>query len=323
MVATMTTATPVLKERLRSQTAIVWLLLLAAIPLSRLASENFPSWSLVDGTLVLSLFLVLVAFGQGLVILTGGIDLSLATVVTLGAYLTGRLVADGMSLPVAVLLTLAACAVVGVVNGLLVGLAGFPAFIVTLATGSIVAALLLGVSRGAPAQQSPQQLASWFGDSSILGISTPIWMLLAVCALAWGIQHRSVLGRRAFAVGGSPTAAKLSGVPVISTYVMTYAVAAIAYGLAGIALLGYSSGADLSIGNSWLLPSITAVVIGGSSIKGGAGSFIGTVGGAILITLLGTDISAAGLAEGWKQVLYGLIIVAALVGNRTFQSSRR
>ncbi|WP_308195919.1 ABC transporter permease subunit [Gordonia metallireducens] len=114
-----------------------------------------------------------------------------------------------------------------------------------------------------------------------------------------------MLGRRAFAVGGSPTAAKLSGIPVISTYVMTYAVAAIAYGLAGIALLGYSSGADLSIGNSWLLPSITAVVVGGSSIRGGAGAFIGTVGGAILITLLGTDISAAGLAEGWKQVLYG------------------
>ncbi|WP_461416814.1 ABC transporter permease [Gordonia sp. GN26] len=323
MVATIANAGSPVKERLRSQTAIVWVLLLAAIPLSRLASENFPSWSLVDGTLVLSLFLVLVAFGQGLVILTGGIDLSLATIVTLGAYLTGRLASDGMPLPLAILLTLLGCAVVGVVNGLLVGKAGFPAFIVTLATGSIVAALLLGVSRGAPAQQSPSQLSSWFGNSSILGISTPIWMLLVVCLLGWAIQHRSVLGRRAFAVGGSPTAAKLSGIPVISTYVMTYAVAAIAYGLAGIALLGYSSGADLSIGNNWLLPSITAVVVGGSSIRGGAGAFIGTVGGAILITLLGTDISAAGLAEGWKQVLYGLIIIAALLGNRVFQSGRR
>jgi ribose transport system permease protein len=308
-------------QALSSQTTIVWALVLVGIPLSRLASPNFPSWSLVEGTLVLSLFLVLAAFGQGLVILIGGIDLSLAAVVTMGAYLTGRLASDGLPTLAAVAVALVACALVGCVNGLLVGLAGFPPFIVTLATGSIVSALLLGASRGAPAQQSPEGLADLFGRrSDLLGVATPVWILVGVCVLGWVVQHRTRMGRRAFAVGGSPAAANISGVPVTRSYAITYAAAGLAYGLAGIALLGYSSGADLSLGGSWLLPSITAVVVGGSSIRGGTGAFLGTVGGAVLITLLSTDISAAGFAEGWKQVLYGVIIVAALLGNRAFRT---
>ncbi|GAA3691704.1 hypothetical protein GCM10023081_31490 [Arthrobacter ginkgonis] len=306
-----------------NQVTIVWLITLVCLPLSRLVSPNFPSVAQVSSVLILSLFLVTVAFGQGLVILTGGIDLSVVSVVGLGAFATGFLANAGLPVAAAVAIALGACAVVGVINGLFVAYAGFPPFIVTLASGTILASVLLVVSRGAPAQRSPAVLADLFsGRISVAGIPTPIIMLVLVVLLGWLIQNRTRLGRQAYCVGNSVRATQIAGLSVSATLIAVYAVAAAFYGLAGIMLLGYSSGADLNIGASWLLPSITAVVVGGSSIRGGAGSFMGTVGGAVLLTLLGICIAAAGIPEGFKQVLYGVIILIALLGGRFTQRVR-
>ncbi|MER7795969.1 ABC transporter permease [Microbacterium sp. NPDC096154] len=296
---------------------IVWLLLIALIPLSRIVSPNFPSLGMLQSTLILGLFLIVVAFGQGMVILTGGLDLSLPQAVALGAFLAGFLSNRGWPVVVAVLVALAATAAVGVVNGLLVAYAKFPPFIVTLATGTMLGSILLGVSRGTPAQPSPAVIADLFsGRHALLGIPTPIWALAVFVVVAYLIQMRSTIGRRAFAVGNSEKASRVAGVRVAPTLVTAYMIAGVAYGLAGVMLLGYSSGADLNIGQQWLLPSITAVVIGGSAIRGGAGSFVGTIGGALLITVINIDISAAGFSEGVKQVLYGVIILLALIAGR-------
>ena len=302
---------------------IVWILFLLMIPLSRIVSPNFPSFGQLESTLILSLFLIVVAFGQGFVILTGGFDLSLPQVVALGAFLTGFLANRGVPVILAVILAVAGGALVGVVNGLLVAFAKFPPFIVTLASGTILGSILLGVSRGTPAQSAPGVIADLFsGKHQFLGIATPIWALILFVVIAYLIQMRSTIGRRAFAVGNSEPASRVAGVPVARTQILAYTIAGISYALAGIMLLGYSSGADLNIGAAWLLPSITAVVIGGSAIRGGAGSFVGTVGGALLLTILNIDISAAGLSEGVKQVLYGIIILVALVSARSNSMSR-
>lgn len=308
---------------LANPTAIVWLIALVCLPLSRIVSPNFPSISQVNSVLILSLFLVTVAFGQGLVILTGGIDLSVASVVGLGAFATGVLSNAGVPVLAAVAIAVALCAAVGVVNGLFVAYAGFPPFIVTLASGTILASVLLGVSRGAPAQRSPAVLADIFsGRIAVAGIPTPVIALVLVVLLGLLIQNRTRLGRQAYCVGNSVRATQIAGLSVTGTLIAVYVVAAAFYGLAGVMLLGYSSGADLNIGAGWLLPSITAVVVGGSSIRGGAGSFLGTVGGAVLLTLLGICISAAGIPEGFKQVLYGAIILIALIGGRFTQRVR-
>ncbi|GAC67402.1 ABC transporter permease [Gordonia soli] len=314
-------ATPAWRSRLadlvRSQSFVVWVLLIVGFPLSRLASESFPSTSLLVNVLILGLFLSVVAFGQGLVVLTGGIDLSVASQVALGAFATGSLASSGVPVVVAVLLALVFCAVVGAVNGILVTRMGFPPFIVTLAVGTILASILLGVAQGAPAQASPQVLADLMDRSTtLLGVPVAIWIFVVVAALCLFIQHRTTLGMRAYALGNSVAAARNSRLDVHRATTSVYSVAGIAYGLAGVMLLGYSSGADLNVGESWLLPSIAAVVVGGSSIRGGSGSYGGTLAGALLLTLIGIDISATGLAEGWKQVVYGLVIVIALVGAR-------
>ncbi|MDH6196672.1 ribose transport system permease protein [Mycobacterium frederiksbergense] len=307
----------------RNQAVLVWMLLLISFPLSRLASESFPSTSLVVNVLILGLFLAVVAFGQGLVILTGGIDLSVASQVALGAYITGALSAGGFPVVVAILAALLACAVVGAANGLMVSRLGFPAFIVTLAVGTILASVLLGMARGAPAQRSPDVLATLFRqETTFLAVPVAIWMFVAVALVGLLIQHRTTLGVRAYALGNSVPAARNARVDVQRATVGVYSVAGAAYGLAGVMLLGYASGADLNVGEPWLLPSIAAVVVGGAAIRGGTGSYGGTLAGALLLTLLGIDISATGLPEGYKQILYGAVIVLALIGAR-FATRRR
>jgi ribose transport system permease protein len=305
------------RDWLRNQALIVWILLLLCIPLSRLASDSFPSVSLVVNTVLLGLFLAVIAFGQGLVVLTGGIDLSVASSVALGAFLTGSLWAAGVPTVIAVVIAVAACTAVGAVNGLVISRLGFPPFIVTLAIGTILASVLLGVARGAPAQRSPDGLAVLFRqETTVIGLPVAVWLFLVVAALGLFVQHKTTLGLRAYAVGNSVAAARNARVDVARVTVAVYAVAGVAYGLAGVMLLGYSSGADLNVGEPWLLPSIAAVVVGGASIRGGSGSYSGTLAGALLLTLLGIDISATGLAEGYKQIVYGAVILIALLGSR-------
>lgn len=308
---------------LKTPTAVVWLVMLLCFPLSRFFSDNFPSMGLARSVLLLGLFLAVIAFGQGIVILTGGVDLSIPATVALAAYVTGFLANDRLPTLVAILLALALAACVGVVNGLVVARINLPPFIVTLAVGTIMASLLLGVGRGAPAQPSPDSLARVFGGSQeILGVPTPVWVLILVILVGVFIQSGTVFGRHVYAVGNSPKASEITGIPLARTLVLAYGVAAVSYGLGGVMLLGYGSGADLNIGNPWLLPSIAAVVVGGSSIKGGSGSYLGTVGAVLLLTLIEIDIRAASIPEGFRQALYGLIIILALIGGRISTRAR-
>jgi ribose transport system permease protein len=305
------------RDWMRNQAFIVWVLLLLCLPLSRLASESFPSVSLVVNVMSLGLFLAVIAFGQGLVVLTGGIDLSVASSVALGAYLTGWLWTAGIPAVFAAIIAVVACTAVGAINGLIINQLGFPAFIVTLAVGTILASALLGVARGAPAQRSPEALAALFRqETTVVGIPAAIWLFLVVAALGLFIQHKTTLGLRAYALGNSVAAARNARVDVGRVTVSVYGIAGAAYGLAGVMLLGYSSGADLNVGEPWLLPSIAAVVVGGAAIRGGSGTYGGTLAGALLLTLLGIDISATGLAEGYKQIVYGAVILIALLGSR-------
>lgn len=305
------------KTTVSTQLIVVWLVAAAMIPLSRLFNASLPSWRMFTSVVPLVLFLMLIAFGQGMVILSGGFDLSVAAIVTLGAYGTALLSGLGIPWPAACVIALALCSCIGLINGVLVAKAHFLPFVVTLATGSIFAAAMLGMSKGRPGQQSPEQLIGLFSrNASILGIPVSFYLLVVIAVICCFIQRQSVLGRRTSAVGSSPRAALLAGLPVDATYIEVYTLAGFVYGLAGILLLGYSGSTDLTIGDPWQMQSIAAVAIGGASMSGGFGLFGPTIGACFLLQLLSTDIAAAGLAEGWKQVLYGVIIACALLISR-------
>ena len=297
-----------------NQSIIVWLLVAASFPASRLISPNFPSWEQFNSVIALGLFLTVIAFGQGLVILTGGIDLSVPAVVSLGAFSTGYFASDGIPTIFAVLLGVTVASLVGLLNGVVIARTTFPPFIVTLAISGMATALLLGFSKGAAGQASPPELTEIFiRSNNVLGIPITVIAFVIVVILGFCIQSRTRFGRSLYAIGNSVPAARIAGLRVRVNTVFAYWIAAASYGLAGVLLLGYGSGSDLNIGASWLLPSIAAVVVGGSLISGGYGNFLGTAGAALFLTILSIDISAAGFSEGLKQVLYGAVIFLALL----------
>lgn len=299
------------------QGALVWALLLILIPASRLFSSNFPSFALLDSTITLGLFLAVVAFGQALVILSGGIDLSVPAAISLSAFFTGFFATAGLPTALAIILALLIASTVGLVNGLIVSQTTFPPFITTLAVGTVATSLLLGFSRGQPGQNSPPELVSLFnGDLRFFGVSPALVLLVVTLAVGFVVQSRTTFGRSVYAIGNSVRAARIAGIATKRTTLLVYWGASIAYGLAGLLLLGYGSGSDLNIGNSWLLPSIAVVVVGGSSISGGTGSYSGTVAAALVITMLSIEISAAGFPEGVKQILYGSVVLLALLLSR-------
>jgi ribose transport system permease protein len=280
---------------------------------SRLISPALGSWNQVLTILTLASFLIVVAYGQGLVILVGGLDLSVPALVTLGGVLTASWVGVGSSdgwylLPLILLI----CGLVGICNGIGVVWLKIPPFIMTMASSIILASAVLGYTRGTPRGGSPEVLTDLM-RANFFGLRAVIWFMVLFILIAWLVQARSAFGRHLNAVGSNPEAARIAGVPVQRTIVSVYAISAMCGGFAGMMLVGYANGATLRMGDSYLLPSIAAVVIGGSSILGGRGSFLGTVGGAILLTTLGMVISALGIDHGWRRVIEGGIIVLALV----------
>lgn len=300
-----------------SQVTLVYLIVLALIPLSRLISPAFPSTDQVENILVLGSFLAIVAFGQGLVILTGGIDLSVASTVTASAVfmssVTGMIGGNAL---IGMILTLGIAVLIGLFNGVGVAYLGIPPFIMTLASGVMVMSILLELTGGAPSGASPPILRELFGAGRIGGIPITIFFFAAFVFGGWLLQSRTTYGQWIYAVGNGQTVARISGLPVKRLIASVYMLSGISCGIAGIMLLGFAGAANLSIGNDYLLPSIAAVVVGGTAIKGGTGRYLGTVAGVLLLTTVSTDISAMRLSEGWKQIVYGGIILTALVLSR-------
>ena len=285
------------------------LLLLGA----RFVSPALGSWSQVETVLVLGFFLVVLSFGQGMVILSGGLDLSLPATITLGGILATSVI--GANNPAAWYLlpaVLGVCGMVGLVSGLGIVWLRVPPFIMTMAMSIIVASALLGYTKGTPRGAAPDA-AVVLMKGHVVGLPVPIIVLVIFVALGWVFQSRSIFGRYIYAVGTNVEAARIAGVPVVAAQILPYVLSAVCAGFVGIALVGYSNGATLRMGDDYLLPSIAAVVIGGSSILGGRGTFLGTVGGAILLTTLGTIISALGLEFGLRTVIEGSIVLIALL----------
>lgn len=294
-------------------TIAVFLICVLLLLGSRFISPNLGSWSQVQTVMVLASFLVVLSFGQGLVILTGGLDLSLPALITLGGVLATGLVGSGNSgawylLPLVLLI----CCGVGLATALGVVWLKVPPFIMTMATSIIVASVALGMTKGTPRGASPEAL-TWLMKSHVLGTPLPVVFLVLFVIAGWLVQARSTLGRYLYAIGTNREAARIAGIPMLSAQIAPYIISAGCAGFVGMMLAGYSNGATLRMGDNYILPSIAAVVIGGSSILGGSGSFLGTVGGAILLTTLGTIISAIGLQFGLRTIIEGTIILIALL----------
>lgn len=276
----------------------------------------FSGWRYWDSLLVLSCFLAILALGQGAVILTGGLDLSVPWTIALsGVLLTGLVAGHDGALITAVPIVLAVAALVGLMNGLGVVALGLSPIVVTLAMNGILQGAALIWSGGTPAGFAPPSLR-WLMTGKIAGITPVILFMAGFVAVAVLLLGRTAFGRRIYAVGNSVVAARLSGVRTGQVIVSVYILSALCAALVGILLAGFSGQASLGMGDDYLLPSIAVVVVGGALITGGRGHYVGMLGGALLLTAMQTLLAGTALPFAFRSVFFGLVILAAVIALR-------
>jgi ribose transport system permease protein len=254
----------------------------------------------------------LVGVGQTIAVIGGGIDLSVSAVITVTALVLPMVTFDfdnsGLA---AIALSLLAAAVIGAVNGLGIGYLGLPPLIMTLAMATILQGLLVLIAGGSAISVSNATL-DWIGSAHFMTVSASIllWLVVAAICLFW--LHGTRSGALIFAIGTNPVVSKLSGVPIRRLTLATYVISGLCAGLAGLLLLSMNGQGYVGIGDPYLLSSIAAVVLGGTSILGGKGSYLGTIAGAILLVTMTALITVINASEGWRSLILGCLILGML-----------
>ncbi|WNV75824.1 ABC transporter permease [Geodermatophilus sp. DSM 44513] len=255
----------------------------------------------------------LLSAGLLVVILTGGIDLSVGSVVGLCGLLFAGLV-SGLPLPLALLLALCAGVAVGLVNGTLVARFGLAPFVVTLAALTTVRGLTYVYSETPITPESPAFLV--LGSASVGPLPLAALVMVAVFALIWVLLARTPAGRALFAIGGNREAVRLAGIDVRRHLVLAYAISGACAALAGVILASRVGIAQPSVGVGFELDAIAACVIGGASLAGGRGSIWATLGGVVLLALIDNLLNLYDVQSFWQQVLKGLIIIGVILLRR-------
>ena len=289
---------------------------LVAITTQLTIGHALTNWSYYNSLIVLSSFLAVLALGQGTVILTGELDLSVPWTIGLSGILLAGLVKGSdlallYALPIALLVGLA----VGFVNGAGIVLLGVSPIVMTLAVNGILQGIALVYSNGTPDGFSSPLLRRFMTDHEL--IVTPVVLFVAVfVVVAVLLLGRTAFGRRVYAIGNGERVAALAGVPVSQTLIRVYMLSGLCSSIVGVLLTGFSGQASLGMGDEYLLPSIAVVVIGGALITGGRGSYLGMLGGALLLTGLQTLLAGTTLPYATRTILFGLVVLAAVMALR-------
>jgi ribose transport system permease protein len=259
-------------------------------------------------------FVGLVALGETLVLLLGGIDLSVGNAAGFSAII-GALMLTSLGVPAWLIIpaTGAFGFAIGLINGVLISWVGLNPFIVTLASGEVFAGLTLVVTKGYPVGPLGPAF-TMFGNGSIATIPVPILFFLGAAAIFSWVLRYSRFGRNIYAIGGNRDAAILVGIRVRRVQAIVYGLAGLSSAIAGILYAGRMDSAEPAVGGSWLMPAITAAIIGGTSLQGGQGTIFGTVLGAILMAILANGMTLLNVSGYWERVVIGgVVLVAVLV----------
>lgn len=280
-------------------------------------NHSFDSAAHLGNLVLLASFLIVVGFGQGITMLTGGIDISIPYTMTMAAILVSKYAqTDHGSHTWLLLWPLGVCVLIGVANGLGIAVLKLPPIVMTLAMNTILTGIVLVLTSGSPGGSSPKFLTALMSDRVFGALPIVAIPLAAFVAAGIIVLARTTFGRRVYAVGNSARVARLSGINVNWITVCVYAVSGLCSGIAGLMLLGFAKQSFIGMGDAYLLPSIAAVVIGGTSALGGRGIYLGTVGGALLLEALTTVSGALFQSAADQDIVYGIIILLAMVAVR-------
>jgi ribose transport system permease protein len=292
---------------------VPWVMLAALVAIYSSRQEGVLTREELNFDAAATLTLLLVATGQTLVILLGGIDLSVGGIVSVSTALAATRFGDGGSdMAVWALAIVGVGAAAGAANGILIARLKLQPFIVTLATWSIwsgVAFWLLPTEGGS----IPESFSGWV-DNTYLGLTTPVWLVAALIVL-WLWFKRTPLGVGIKATGSSENSAFLSGVPTGATTIAAYSLSGLFAALAGLFLTTQTASGSPTVGNDYILNSVAAVVIGGTSLFGGRGGLSGTIAGAFLLTMIANVIFAYELEAFWSPITYGVLLILAVLAN--------
>ncbi|HZU69612.1 MAG TPA: ABC transporter permease [Ktedonobacteraceae bacterium] len=302
---------------------LVLLIFVAALILS---TNDFLTLTNLDNLVRQVAVFAILSVGQLFVILTGGIDLSVGSILGLSGGVTALLLANGTSVPVAILVGLLVGLVLGLINGLLVARLKLPPFIATLG--------MLGVARGlvllwtdaktiAPLPDAFNIIANGY----VLGLPSLFWILIIVALIAAFILGRTIFGRYVYAVGSNAESARLSGVPVNSVLIAVYCISGLLAGFAGILTTSRLGAGIPTAGTGYELQAIAGAVIGGASLSGAKGRVIGAVLGALIMGLLANGGNLLAIDPFYLQIAIGLLIILAVyfdhLQGRTLNLFRR
>jgi ribose transport system permease protein len=302
-------------QRFLALGALVILIIFFAI-----ASPHFASWSNAKGIFLATSVVGILAMGVTFVIITAGIDLSVGTVMTFAAVMTGVFITNmGLPWPIGVLLGILSGTLMGVVNGTLVARFGLPPFIATLGMLNIARGLALVISELRPIYFPDQPGFNEFFMGSITESFIPdfdlpnlVFVFAAAAVAAWFILSKTIVGRYIFAIGSNEEATRLSGVRTMRYKASAYIISGTMAGLAGVVLAARLNSAQPATGFGYELDAIAAAVIGGTSLAGGEGTITGTIIGAFIISVLTNGLRLLNVPQEWQIVVTGVIVIGAV-----------
>ncbi len=293
------------------QRLLPFITLIVLIVALAIASPHFLTNTNLSSVVRQTAVINIMALGMTLIIVSGGIDLSVGAILAMGGLLGTMAMEKGYPIPVGIVVGIVTGCFWGFVNGLLTTKLRINPFIVTLGTLGIVRGLTLIISNGLPVHQIPQSF-SFLGEGTVLGVPFVLWVLLVCAAAMHVIMEHTRLGRYAFAIGSNPEAAFYAGIPVAFHVTAVYAIGGALTGLAGMIEASRLMTGQPTAGQGYELQAIAAVVIGGGSLRGGEGSVIGTLVGAFIMGLLSNGSDLLGISPYLQQAIIGAVIILAV-----------
>ena len=294
----------------RPEISVLFALLAICVWLSIASPYFLTARNIVNVFRQFSLIAIL-AVGQALIIITGGIDLSVGSLVGFTACFGAMVAKSGASPLLTLIAILGMGAIVGLSNGLLVSKVGLPAFVATLGMMSITRGFSLLITMGVPIHYNPTWI-SVFGGGYIRNVPVSVLVMLIIVAIGYIFANNTVPGRNVYAVGNSDKAAKLSGIQVEKVKIMVFTITGFLAGICSLILMGQLEGADAFYGNGYELDVIAAAVIGGISMSGGEGNPLGVIVGAALMGVLKNAFVLLAVPGYWQTVVIGVVIIGAV-----------
>jgi ribose transport system permease protein len=291
--------------------------LIALMLIFFIASPRFLTVSNISSILLSTAVIGILAVGTTFVIITGGIDLSLGTAMTLCSVVTGLLLTDiGLPLPLGVLGGIGMGALIGLINGFNVAILGLPPFIATLAMMLVAQGLALVLSGVRPIYfNDVEGFASIALGEIIPSVPNAVLILFALALVAGIILRKTILGRMTYAIGSNEEATRLSGINTRKWILAIYTLAGVATGIAGVVLAARLNSAQPQLGVGYELQAIAAVIIGGTSLLGGRGSILGTIIGALIMSVLINGLRILAIQTEWQTVVVGLVVLIAVFAD--------